>query len=205
MSMRVRAPIQGVTVPPLHRRRLAAAFAFFAWLAAAGPAAAEIEKILYHCAERQQLCPFLRASVTIPDGWVEDKAATRHFGAVIVLPKGVDFNDSQAIIYAIALYNRDKRPVADFLPEAVEDWKSRAKDAKIATLPELARGAGKPPFVRRAFEGPSLSEQGYELQAVTVDGDKDGNQFIVTITLSANSKAALEAAEPAYLAILGKY
>jgi hypothetical protein len=40
---------------------------------------------------------------------------------------------------------------------------------------------------------------------VTSDGDKDGNEFVVTITLSADSKAALEAAQPAYLAILNKY
>jgi hypothetical protein len=69
----------------------------------------------------------------------------------------------------------------------------------------LPRGAGQSPFLRYAFEAPSLSEQGYELQAVTTDGDKDGNQFVVTIMLSANSKAALQAAEPAYLAILSKY
>ena len=43
------------------------------------------------------------------------------------------------------------------------------------------------------------------LQAVTTDGDKDGNAFVVTITLSVNSRKALEAAEPAYLAILRKY
>ena len=59
--------------------------------------------------------------------------------------------------------------------------------------------------MRHAFESGGLKEQGYELQAVTTDGDRDGNQFVVTITLSANSKAALRTAEPAYLAILSKY
>jgi hypothetical protein len=62
-----------------------------------------------------------------------------------------------------------------------------------------------PPFLRHAFEFHSLKEQGYELQAVTSDGDKDGNQFVVTFMLSANSKAALKDAEPAFLAILSKY
>jgi hypothetical protein len=51
----------------------------------------------------------------------------------------------------------------------------------------------------------SSCEQGYELQSVTTDGDKGGNEFIVTITLTANSRQALQAAEPAYLAILRKY
>ena len=174
-------------------------------LCAVAPAKAEIEKFIYHCEDQKQLCPFFRASVTVPDGWVEDKEASRHFNAVILLPKGVAFNDSQATIYAIALYNRKKQPISDFLPDGIKDWKSRAKDAKITSLPDLPRDAGKPAFVRRAFEAASLSEQGYEFQAVTTDGDKDGNEFVVTITLSANSKDALKSAEPAYLAILGKY
>jgi len=183
-------------------RRITVALAM---LCAAIPARAEVEKILYHCPDQQKLCPFFRASVTIPDGWVEDKEATRHFNAIIIVPKGIAFNDAQAVIYAVAIYNRNKDPIAKFLPDGIADWKSRAKDAKIANLPDLARGPGKPAFVRRSFVGASLKEQGYELQAVTSDGDKDGNQFIVTITLSANSSDALKGAEPAYLAILGKY
>jgi hypothetical protein len=59
--------------------------------------------------------------------------------------------------------------------------------------------------VRHQFEAPSLREQGYELQAVTTDSDNDNNEFLVTITLSANSAKALQAAKPAYLAILSKY
>jgi hypothetical protein len=169
------------------------------------PLRAEIEKILNHCPDQQKLCPFFRASVTVPDGWVEDKEATRHFNAIILVPKGVEFNDAKAVIYALALFNRDKQPISTFLPDAVDDWKSRAKDGKITNQPDLSRGAGKAAFIRRTFEAPSLAEQGYEHQAVTADGDKDGNQFIVTITLSANSRDALLAAEPAYLAVLGKY
>ncbi len=38
-----------------------------------------------------------------------------------------------------------------------------------------------------------------------MDSDKDGNEFFVTITLSANSREARKVAEPAYLAILSKY
>ncbi len=176
-------------------------------LCAAAPARAGVEKFMRRCSDprKSTLCPFFRPSVAVPDGWVEDKAATRRFDAVIIVPKGVAFNDAQAVIYAIAVYNRDKEPLAKFLPDAVADWKDRAKDARISDLPDLPRGSGKPAFVRRAFEGPGLKEQGFELQAVTVDGDNDGNEFIVTITLSANSREALQAAEPAYLAILGQY
>ena len=104
-----------------------------------------------------------------------------------------------------AIYNRKKQPISDFMPESIADWHSRAKDAKINDLDDLPRGDGKVAFVRHQFEAKSLHEQGYELQAVTTDSDNDGNDFLVTITLSANSQKALKAGEPAYMAILSKY
>ena len=181
--------------------RYAAALLFASFLTLS-PANGEIEKFMRQC--EGKLCALFRASITIPDGWVEDKEASDYFKAQMLLPKGVDFEKAPAKIYAVVRYNRAKRPISDFLPDTIKDWRSRAKDARISKLDDLAR-AGKPPFVRHAFEARSLKEQGYELQAVTSDSDKDGNEFVVTITLSANSKAALDAAQPAYLAILSKY
>lgn len=181
--------------------RLCAALILMGLLATA-PAKAEIEKFMRQCDGK--LCASFRASITIPDGWVEDKDASNYFKAQMLLPKGLDFERAPAKIYAVVRYNRDKQSVSDFLPDSIKDWKSRAKDAKISKLDDLARG-GKPPFLRHAFEAHSLKEQGYELQAITSDGDKDGNQFVVTFMLSANSKAALKDAEPAFLAILSKY
>jgi len=168
----------------------------------AAPARAEVEKIMFNCDGK--LCPFLRASVTVPEGWVEDKDATSYFKAVMLLPQGSDFDKAPAKIYAVALYNRDKRPVADFIPDSIKEWKSRAKDAKIVKLEDYPRPSGQR-FVRYQFDARSLKEQGYELYAVTKDRDKDGNEFTVTITLSANSLEARKAAEAAYKAILAKY
>jgi len=65
-------------------------------LVMAAPANAEVQKFMFHCEGRQQLCPFFRPLVEIPDGWVEDKEATRHFGAVILVPKGIAFDDAEA-------------------------------------------------------------------------------------------------------------
>jgi len=166
-------------------------------------ATADIEKIMNLCDNK--MCAFFRASITIPPGWTEDKAATHYFNSQFLLPVGVPFEKAPAKIYVVVRYNRNRQPISDFIPQAMADWKGRTKDAKITRLDDLSRGEGKPAFERRQFEAPSLKEQGYELQAVTTDGDKDGNQFIVTIMLSANSRAALKAAEPAYLAILEKY
>ena len=179
------------------------AAALFAGLLAVTPAGATIEKIMNQCDGK--LCPFFRASIEIPDGWVEDKDATRHFNSQFLLPKGIDFDKSTATIYVTVVYNRKKQQISDFIPADIAEWRSRAKGAKITDLGELPRGDGKPAFVRHQFEAASLREQGYELQAVTTDGDTDGNEFIVTITLSANSAKALQSASAAYQAILSKY
>ena len=166
------------------------------------PARGEIEKLLIPC--EGKICPFFRASVTAPDGWIEDKTATSYFKAVFMLPSGTSFDDAPAKIYAVAVSNRERKPISVFLPNAIKDWKSRSRDAKVTRLDDLPR-AGKPAFIRHQFEAPRLKEQGFELQAATTDGDKDGNEFIVTITVSANSREALKTAEPAYRAILEKY
>jgi hypothetical protein len=166
-------------------------------------ASAEIQKYMRTC--DKGMCPYFRASITIPDGWVEDKAASREFDALMLLPAGKDFDNAQAKIYVAVRYNPKKLPVANFVLDAHEQLRDSAKDGRFTMLPEMIRADGKPSYIRYNFEAPSLKEQGYETQAVTDDGDKDGNDFIVTIVLTANSRNAFKAAEPAYLSILSKY
>jgi hypothetical protein len=166
-------------------------------------ASAEIQKYMRTC--DKGMCPYFRASITIPDGWVEDKAASREFDALMLLPAGKDFDNAQAKIYVAVRYNPKKLPVANFVLDAHEQLRDSAKDGRFTMLPEMIRADGKPSYIRYSFEAPSLKEQGYETQAVTNDGDKDGNDFIVTIVLTANSRNAFKAAEPAYLSILSKY
>ena len=53
--------------------------------------------------------------------------------------------------------------------------------ARINKLDDLARG-DKPPFLRHAVEAYSLKEQGYQLQAVTSDDEKDGHHASIEVT-----------------------
>src|SRR5580658_9542495 len=110
-----------------------------AGLTASTPAKATIEKIMNQCDGK--LCPFFRASIVIPDGWVEDKGATRHFNSQFLLPRGVDFDKSAVKIYVAVVYNRKKQPISDFMPDQLAEWRS-AKDAKITDLDDLPRGDG---------------------------------------------------------------
>jgi hypothetical protein len=51
----------------------------------------------------------------------------------------------------------------------------------------------------------SISKSASQDEAVTSDDEKDGHQFVVTFMLSANFKAALKDAEPAFPAILSQH
>lgn len=190
-------------MPTALTRALLIALSLFGFAAAPSPASAEIMKYMRTC--ENKLCGYFRAAITIPDNWVEDKQASRALDAQMLLPKGQTFEKAKAKIYVAVRYNRRKQPTSDFLPDAYAQLKSSAKDAKITDLPALERGGGKPPYIRYSFEAPSLKEQAYETAAVTSDDDKDGNSFIVTIVLSADTREAFKSAEPAFLSLLSGY
>ena len=183
--------------------RFAASFAVASLIAAAGPAHAEIEKFMRDCDIK--LCVFYRASITVPDGWIEDAEASRELGVQMMLPKGQDFEKAPAKIYVLVRYNKDKKPVSAITQDTFHDWKNRAKNAKVSKLPEVARANGKPAFERHHFEALKLEEQGFETTSLSADTDKDGNAFVVVVCLSANTREAFKSAEAAYLSILKAY
>jgi hypothetical protein len=174
-----------------------------AGLIAAAPAHAEIEKFMEHCDGK--LCAFFRAPIVIPDGWEENAEATHELRVQMLLRKGEDFEKAPAKIYVLVRYNKDKKPVSAITQDTYRDWKNRAKTAKVGKLPEVSRANGKPAFERHVFEAPKLEEQGFETTALAADTDKDGNSFVVIVCLSANTREAFKAAEPAFISILKAY
>ncbi len=182
--------------------RLAAGLAV-AGLIAATPARADIEKFMEHCDGK--LCAFFRAPIVIPDGWEENAEATHELRVQMLLRKGEDFEKAPAKIYVLVRYNNDKAPVSTITQDTYRDWKNRAKNAKISKLPDVVRANGKPAFEHHAFEAPKLEEQGFETTALAADTDKDGNALVVVVCLSANTREAFKAAEPAFISILKAY
>ncbi|HEY4982366.1 MAG TPA: hypothetical protein VII24_10620 [Pseudolabrys sp.] len=190
-------------MPPIaFARRFSAALAFMYFFAAA-PATAEVEKFMRHCDGK--LCAYYRASVTIPEGWVEDPEASRELGVQMLLPKGQSFEAAPAKIYVLVRYNREKQPVSAIARDTYRDWRERAKNAKVAKLSDVARQNGKAAFERHQFEAPKLAEQGFEVTSLAADSDKDGNGYVVVVCLSANTREARVSAEAAYMSILTAY
>ena len=56
--------------------------------------------------------------------------------------------------------------------------------------------------MRFAFENPGKAQQAFEVGALGVDSDKDGNSFVLDVVMTGNSKAALDHADAAYAAFL---
>jgi len=83
------------------------------------------------------------------------------------------------------------------MPENSRDWRSRAKDAKITGLTTFPAATEKPAFVRHRFEAGRLREQGLRATGGNHGQRQRWQRIFVTITLSANSREAERAAEPA--------
>jgi len=165
-------------------------------------AQAEIQKFLNPCTG-QQLCPSFRLLMTPPDGWALDAEATKENNVQIMVPKGKSFADAEPLMYVQVFYHRDKQQtLADFARVSNERWIAENRGAKISPLPPVARDNGKDGFLRFAFENPSRPQQNHEIGAFGIDGDKDGNEFVLDVVMTANSKQALDRAEKDYVAFL---
>lgn len=186
---------------PMKRRALpatllAAAFVF------CGAARAEVQKFLNPC-PGQELCPSFRLVMTPPAGWVLDVQATKENDVQIMVPKGKTFANAEPLIYVQVFYHRDKQQtLEDFARVSNERWLAASAKAKIAALAAVARDNGKPGFLRFAYDNPGKPQQAYEMGAFGIDGDKDGNEFVLDVVMTANSKKALDRAEKDYAGFL---
>ena len=176
--------------------------AFGAALVVGGIARAEVQKFLNPC-PGQQLCPSFRLVMTPPDGWLLDVQATKENDVQIMVPKGRTFANAEPLIYLQVFYHRDKQQtLEDFARVSNERWLAASAKAKITALPATARDNGKPGFLRFSYENPGKPQQAYEMGAFGIDGDKDGNEFVLDVVMTANSKKALDRAEKDYAGFL---
>jgi hypothetical protein len=175
--------------------------ACFVLLLFTAAARAEVQKFLGSCGEK--LCPYFQLVLTPPEGWLLDKAASSAKQVHIMVPKGQSFATAQPLIYVQVFYHADKQQtLADFARVSNARWVSENPKSKVSELPAVERANGKPAFLRFAFDNPASAEQAYEVGALGMDTDKDGNDFVLDVVMSGKSKAALDRAEAAYIGFL---
>jgi hypothetical protein len=186
---------------PLCPLILGAAISLGALLPVAS-ARAEVEKMLTPCGG-EKLCPFFKPSLVVPEGWVEDRAAGRPRGLLVLVPKGSTFDTADAVIYARAQWNPDRASLDAFVERDHAQWRARHEGARIEPLGEIAQ-AGGAAFREFRFSAPGL-RQPYERIGATVDRDRDGNAYFVSVVLTGVDRGAVDAAQAAYLGILKGY
>ena len=190
--MRPPIPLRGLFIVPLAA----------AMILCNAAARAEVQKFLNPCGG-QKLCASYALVLTPPDGWVVDAKATAENKVQIMVPKGQSFATAEPLIYVQVIYQPDKQQtLADFAHLSNERWLAANPRAKISELPAVERANGKPAFLRFVFENPGKAQQGFEVGALGVDSDKDGNDFVLDVVMSGNSKAALDRADAAYTTFL---
>jgi hypothetical protein len=194
---------QVVFVTFAFARRIAAAGVLaLAGLAAATPAAAVVEKVMKMCGG--QLCPFFRPSFAVPDGWWEDHKTGMRLGVRLFVPAGETFDTAPALIYAIARHGQEGEDVVAAVANHHETWRRKAPDVAITKLDDVRRSDGAA-FQLHHFVSPNLATQPYERVATGIDGDAEGNAFVVRLVLTAKSEAALKQAEGVFVALLKRY
>jgi hypothetical protein len=168
----------------------------------AGAARAEVQKFMNTCTN-QQICASYQLVLTPPAGWVLDNDATAKTKVQIIVPTGKTFATAEPLLYVQVFYHEDKgQTLGEFARTSNERWMQINPTAKISDLPAVDRTNGKPGFLRFAFLNPKKPQQAYEVAAFGVDSDKDGNEYVLDVVMSASSKQALDRAEKDYVAFL---
>jgi len=168
-------------------------------LALATPAPAEIEKFM--TIKDGQMHPYFRLKFTPPKGWVQEKEASKRYGMPMYVQEGTDFSSSPALMYIMVAYNHQKQQtLQQYIDTANEVWRGKMKDTRIEKTAAEKRENGLPDFEVYRFVNPGDTNQPYELIAFGEDKDKDGNNFLMKIALSARSEKALKAVEAGFRA-----
>ena len=173
-------------------RRFATASLALAPLAAPAPAEAVVEKVMSLCGG--QLCPLFRPSFPVPEGWWEDHKTGTRLGVRLFIPANETFDSAPALIYAMARHGQEGEDVVAAVASHHETWRRKVPEVAITRLDDVRRSDGAA-FQLHHFTSPNLATQPCERVATGIDGDAQGNSFVVRLVLTAKSEAALESAE----------
>lgn len=185
--------------------RMLARLAVFTIIGLAAPAQAEVQKFMNMCggdAQSLRLCPSYALVMTLPDGWIEDKAATREHKVQVVVPKGETYASAPALIYVKVSLRNKEQPLADFIRVSEERWKESVPDSVVTRLPEVERANARAAFAPYRYDNPSTPQQAAEIVSFGIDSDRDGNEFVLMVVVTAREKKALDRADGAYKAFL---
>jgi hypothetical protein len=166
--------------------RLAAAFST-ALLLAAGPAAAEIERVTIDTKEGkvERWWP----KVAIPKGWHHDRGNSLNYNLNALAPSGESFGSAEAVLYARAI-----RQSSDANLRNLEEFMARERSSFLKRTPNYTITDGKPLVLRDGLKLPTrlFDPKGGNGNWERVAYGEEDDHYIVFVA-SARSKKALDA------------
>ena len=167
----------------------------------AGPASAEVEAITRQCVG--QPCAWHQPTVAIPAGWMHDTTAEERLRMQVLVRAGQSFISTDVYILGALMPNPAGQTVTQHVGRRQAIFLNKDPGLAITALPDLVAADGK---TFRIVQLTKPSKPGYtELVATTADTDRDGNPYIVDISLSGTSADAFAAAREVYLGMLRSY
>jgi hypothetical protein len=182
-------------------KRRCAVLALALTFAMSAVAQAEIRKLMQ--VGDGKLTPSFELVLVPPQGWVEEKEATKQNRVQMLVPRGKNFASAPALIYVRISHRADKHhSVEEFVRESQRRWREQVRDTKIEKLADVERASGQPAYLSYRYENPSRPQQRFEAVSFGLDSDKDGNDFFVMVAVTGKDKKAIDDAMPAYNAFL---
>jgi hypothetical protein len=143
-------------------------------------------------------CSSYVPAVDVP-GWVHDTTFQGR-GTQIFAPPGAPFYQSSRWIGTYVLVKPDNQTVADHLASGERSGPQLFPGIRYFYLPDVPRGDGQEPFHIRLSE--KSNDPKFELSALTINTDRAGHSYFVTIALAANDLGDLNATVPLFQAAL---
>jgi hypothetical protein len=161
---------------------------------------AEIEKIVDPDQKKNAMVLMWWPKVAPPDNWVHQRDVSYENHINMFVPKGQDFADAPAVMYARAIYY-EKGETGKELERAIRDdhagFQQRFPDSKVEEVAAVKTGDGTS---LRTFSFTPASKGNWEIVAYGREP-----KYVLMFCLSANSKEALEQNRAAFLTMVRSY
>lgn len=171
-----------------------------AFLAFASAGSAEVEKFVQtEC--KQALCFYWWPKLPALSGWHHEAEPSVENTSNILVPDGADFASAEAIMYARAFYKPQSpsTSVSDLMARDRKDTAAALPGTIIADAAALKSGDGET-LPSQTFYPPAEGQGSWERLAYHEEGD-----FYLLFTISANSKAGLQASMKDFERLIAAY